>query len=136
MSIKETASKFVIACDAGKGWEVCKEWCHEGATFAVQADALADVKSLEAYVTWAAGLLGPIPDAKCELKSLAVDEERGNVVAYAVFSGTNTEKGPVPPTGKSISSDYVYVVHFDGDKIKGLTKIWNDVYGLKQLGWA
>ena len=136
MSIKETASKFVEACDTGKGWDVCKQWCHDGATFSVQADALAEVKTLEEYVNWAAGLLGPIPDAKCELKSIAVDEERGNVTAYAIFSGTNTVQGPVPPTGKSVSSDYVYVLQFEGEKIRGMTKIWNDVHALKQLGWA
>lgn len=136
MSIKETGRKFAEACDAGKGWDVCRQWCHDGATFSVQADALAEVKSLEAYVTWAAGLLGPIPDARCEIKSLAADEERGNVVVSAVFSGKNTGQGPVPPTGKSVASDYVYVLHFDGDKIRGMTKIWNDVHALKQLGWA
>ena len=136
MSIKDTASKFVEACDTGKGWDVCKEWCHEEATFSCQADALAELKTLEAYVGWAASLLGPIPDARCELKALAVDEDRGNVSAYAVFSGTNSGKGTVPPTGKSISSDYVYVLHFDGAKIRSMTKIWNDVHGLKQLGWA
>ena len=105
-------------------------------TRAIFPDLLAELKTLEAYVGWAAGLLGPIPDARCELKSLAVDEERGNVTAYAVFGGTNSGEGPVPPTGKSISSDYVYVLHFDGDKIRSMTKIWNDVHGLKQLGWA
>lgn len=136
MSIKETAVKFIEACDAGKGWDACKEWCHDGASFSVQADALADVKTLEAYVGWAAGLLGPIPDAACKIRSLGVDESKGSVSAYAVFSGTNSGQGPVPPTGKTVSSDYVYVLHFDGDKIRSMTKIWNDGHALKQLGWA
>jgi len=136
VSIKETASKFVEACDAGKGWDVCKQWCHDGATFSVQADALAEVKTLQEYVDWAAGLLGPIPDAQCEPKSIAVDEERAMVTAYAIFRGTNTVQGPVPPTGKSVASDYVYVLQFEGEKIRGMTKIWNDVHALKQLGWA
>ncbi len=65
-----------------------------------------------------------------------MDEERGIVTAYAVFRGTNTVQGPVPPTGKSVSSDYVYVLQFEGEKIRGMTKIWNDVHALKQLGWA
>lgn len=65
-----------------------------------------------------------------------MDEDQQNVSAAAVFRGTNTGQGPVPPTGKAITSDYVYVLHFDGDKIKAISKIWNDVYALKQLGWA
>jgi len=30
----------------------------------------------------------------------------------------------------------VYVMQFDGDKIHHMTKIWNDGYSLKQLGWV
>jgi predicted ester cyclase len=136
VSIKETAAEFIEACDTGKGWDVCKQWCHDGATFSVQADALANVKTLAEYVSWAAELLGPIPDARCELKSIAVDQDRDSVTAYAIFRGTNTVQGPVPPTGKAVSSDYVYVLQFEGEKIRGMTKIWNDVHALKQLGWA
>jgi predicted ester cyclase len=47
------------------------------------------------------GLLAILPDGRYELKSFAADEERYNVIAYAVFAGTHTgEGGPVPPTGK------------------------------------
>jgi hypothetical protein len=28
------------------------------------------------------------------------------------------------------------VMQFDGDKIRHMTKIWNDSISLKQLGWA
>jgi hypothetical protein len=30
------------ACEAGKGWEACKACCTPGATFAAQAEPLAD----------------------------------------------------------------------------------------------
>jgi hypothetical protein len=30
----------------------------------------------------------------------------------------------------------VYVMQFDGDKIRHMTKSWNDSISLKQLGWA
>ena len=42
----------------------------------------------------------------------------------------------MPPTGKSVEGDYVYVMQFDGDKIRHLTKIWNDGISLQQLGWT
>ncbi len=136
MSMKDTAQKFADACDCGKGWEVCKEWCHEGATFSVQAEALADISTLEGYVEWAKSLLTPMPDARYEPISLAVDEERGRATVVSVFLGTHTVDAGSPPTGKAVATDYVYVLDFDGDKIRHMTKIWNDGHALKQLGWA
>ncbi len=137
MSMSETAMAFFDACETGKGWEVCKEWCTDGATFSCQADALAETTTLEGYVEWAKGLLTPIPDGHYELKGFAVDEERGSVLAFSVFHGTQTgEGGPVPPTGKTVATDYVYAMEFDGGKLRHMTKIWNDGHSLKQLGWA
>ena len=135
-AIGEHAHKFFDACETGKGWDTCKEYCHPDATFSAQAGALADVATLEGYTEWMKGLLGPVPDGDYELRSFAVDEARGNVSAYAVFRGTHTgEGGPVPPTGKTVAADYVYVMDFEGDRIKHMTKIWNDTISLQQLGW-
>lgn len=135
-SIKETAEKFFDACETGKGWKGCKSYCHPDATFSCQADALAEVKSLEGYTEWMKGLLTPIPDGCYELRSFSVDESRKNVSAYAIFRGTHTgEGGPIPATGKRVEADYVYVMGFEGDYIKHMTKIWNDGISLKQLGW-
>jgi len=134
--IKEKAEQFVDACDTGKGWETCRQYCHPQATFSAQADALAGVDTLEAYTEWAKGLLTPMPDGRYEVRSFAVDEDRNNVAAYAVFRGTHTgEGGPVPPTGKRVETEYVYIMEFEGDQIRHMTKVWNDGVGLKQLGW-
>jgi len=136
-SIKESAEQFFDACETGKGWDGCKEFCHPDASFSAQAGALADVETVEAYAEWMKGLLTPVPDGRYELRSFAVDEERNNVSAFAVFSGTHTgEGGPVPPTGNSVAADYVYVMDFDGDRIRHMTKIWNDTITLQQLGWT
>ena len=135
--LRETARKFAEDCDGGEGWEVCKAYCHEGATFAVQAPALAEIDSVEGYVEWAKWLFTPVPDANCEWRSLAVDEERGNAMAFRVFHGTQTgEGGPVPPTGNSVASDFVYCMEFEDGKIRHITKIWNDGTALAELGWA
>ena len=124
------------ACETGKGWEVCQAFCHPDATFSAQAAALSKIPSLEGYVEWMKGLLTPVPDGSYELRSFAVDEDRNNVSAFAVFSGTHTgEGGPVPPTGNRVEADYVYVMDFDGDRIRHMTKIWNDGITLAQLGW-
>jgi predicted ester cyclase len=136
-SIKETAQQFFDACETGKGWEGTQQYCHADATFSAQTGALAGIDTLQAYTDWMQGLLVPIPDGQYELKSLAIDEERQNVATFAVFRGTHTaEGGPIPPTGNRVEADYVYVMQFDGDKIKHMTKIWNDGISLNQLGWA
>lgn len=137
MSQYETAQAFFDACETGKGWDACQQWCQTGATFSCQADALADTTTLAEYADWMKGLLTPIPDGHYKLIAFAADEARGTVVAVAEFHGTQTgEGGPVLPTGKLVVSDYAYVMQFDGDKICHMTKIWNDVQALRGLGWA
>jgi predicted ester cyclase len=136
-SIARAAREFFEACEAGKGWEVCKDYCHPHATFAAQAEPLTDVRSLEQYTEWMKGLMTFMPDGRYEIKSFATDDERKNVCAYAVFSGTHTgQGGPCPPTGRSVTSDYVYVMQFEGERIRHMTKIWNAGYAMKELGWV
>ncbi len=136
-SMSETAEKFFAACELGKGWEACKEYCAPDATFSAQADALADIKTLEQYSEWMKGMFVPLPDAAYEVRAFSTDEDRKVVTAFAVFMGTNTAAaGSISPTGKSVQTDYVYAMEFDGDKIRHLTKVWNDGYALRQLGWA
>jgi len=136
-SITRVAEAFFEACETGKGWAGCKAYCTPDATFTAQAEPLLDVKTLEGYTNWMQAVTGMLPDARYEIKSFATDEERNNVAAYAVFHGTHTgHGGPVPPTGKSTSTDYVYVMQFEGDKIVQMTKIWHSWLAMKELGWA
>ena len=136
-SIMSVAEAFFDACETGKGWEVCRAYCMPDATFAAQAEPLLDVKTLAHYTEWMKGILTMLPDAHYEVKSFAVDAKRNNAAAYGVFAGTHTgEGGPVSPTRKRVSTDYVYVMQFEGDKISHMTKIWNAGLALKELGWA
>jgi predicted ester cyclase len=131
------AQRFFEACETGKGWDTCKAWCHETASFSCQADALAEVQTVEGYTEWMKGLLSFIPDGRYELKAFASDPQHNSVTAFAVFHGTHSgEGGPVPPTGKSVTSEYAYVMDFDGDKIRHMTKIWNDTWAIRELGWV
>ena len=135
--MRETAMAFFDACETGKGWAECSQHCHDDATFSAQAGALADVHTLQDYTDWMQVMAQAMPDGSYEIRSFAVDEERGNVAAYGIFRGTHTaDGGPVPPTGKQVEADYVYVMQFDGDRIRHLTKVWNDHLSLIQLGWA
>jgi steroid delta-isomerase-like uncharacterized protein len=136
-TITETAKAFFDACETGEGWEGCSAYCHPDAGFSAQAEPLADITTLQDYADWMKGMFVALPDAHYEVKSFAADPERNNVSAYGVFFGTHTgEGGPVPPTGKSTSTDYVYVMDFEDGKIRHLTKIWNASFALRELGWA
>ena len=129
------AKLFFEACESGKGWEKCSEFCHSNATFSSQTTALAEITNLERYCNWMKDLFTPIPDGHYELKFFAADDARNSVAAFAVFHGTQTGPGgPVPPTGKKVEADYVYHMQFEGNKIKHMTKIWNDTISLQQLG--
>jgi predicted ester cyclase len=137
ISITAVAEEFFNACETGRGWDVCSRYCTPGATFTAQAEPLLNVKTLADYTNWMKGIMTVLPDAHYEVKSFATDTIRNNVVAYGVFHGTHTgEGGPVPPTGRRVSTDYVYVMQFEGDKITHMTKIWNAGLALKDLGWA
>lgn len=136
-SITTVAEEFFAACETGKGWDVCNKYCTLNATSTAQAEPLLEVKTLADYTNWMKGIMTVLPDAHYEVKSFATDTMRNNVAAYGVFHGTHTgEGGPVPPTGRQVSTDYVYVMQFEDDKIVHLTKIWNAGLALKDLGWA
>lgn len=136
-AIRETAQRFFDACESGTGWEGCREFCTPDATFSCQADALAEIQTLEDYTNWMAGLYQLLPNGGYEVRSVAVDDERGNACAFGVFRGTHTgEGGPVPPTGRSTETHYVYLMEFQGGRIRHLTKVWNELYTSKELGWV
>jgi len=88
-SIAKVAEEFFAACETGKGWEACRGYCVPEATFSAQASPLNDVKTLAQYTDWMKGILTLFPDARYDLKSFAVDSERNNVSAYAVFHATH-----------------------------------------------
>jgi predicted ester cyclase len=137
ITIKERAEKFFEACETGQGWNECRMYCSPDATFTCQADALSQINTLQNYTEWMKGFFTPVPDGRYELKAFAVDEEHYKVIAFGIFRGIHSgEGGPLPPTGRQVESEYVYVMDFNGDCIQHMTKIWNDGFALKQLGWG
>ena len=136
-TITETARSFFDACETGQGWDGCRAFCAADAGFAAQSEPLVGVTTLEGYAEWMKGLLGFMPDGRYEIVSFATDVERDNVSVYGVFSGTHSGPGgPMPATGKSTRTDYVYVMQFADGKISHMTKIWNAPWAMKELGWA
>ena len=78
-TITSVARQFFEACEAGRGWEVCRTYCTQDASFAAQSEPLADVKTLRDYCDWMKGLLTFMPDGRYAVKSFATDDERNSV---------------------------------------------------------
>ena len=60
-NITAVAKRFFEACETGKGWEGCRAYCTPNASFAAQAELLAEVRTLQGYADWMKGLLTFIP---------------------------------------------------------------------------
>lgn len=125
--LSDTAQALFDACEKGRGWEACKQYCTPDAEFKIQAvDALpgphvTDCKTVEDYTNWMAGVVKNFGDkATYKVLSKAVDKDNCAVTFYAVFMGY---------------SDYVYVFNFDKktEKVYSFTKIWNDQYAFNNI---
>ena len=138
MTAFENATKFFIACEAAEGWEGCKPYVAEGASFTAQSEPLTEINTIEAYCDWMAGI-GTVtaPGATYDLHTSSYDEATKTAVFFATYHARHTgEGGPVPPTNKETHTDYVYVLTMNDDnKVARMTKVWNASWAMKELGW-
>ncbi len=138
MNSFEVASKFFEACETPLGWEGCKEYVAEGATFSAQSEPLVDIDTVQGYCDWMHGFGTVIsPEGSYELHASSYDETTRTALFYATYHGKHTgDGGPVPPTGKSTASHYVYAVQMNEQgKVEHMVKIWNAPWAMKELGW-
>lgn len=131
----ENIDAFFKACEEGKGWPECKQYCAEDATF--HCDVLP-MKTLSEYTDWMKGLVdGIMPNAKYHLYSVTHGPDHS--IYCAQFEGTHSlPGGPIAPSDppKSTKSDYVYMIWFNGEhKVVKMHKIWDQLTAFKQLGW-
>lgn len=138
MTAFETATKFFTACEAPEGWEGCKQYVADGASFTAQSEPLAEINTIEAYCEWMAGF-GKItaPGASYDLHTASYEEATRTAVFVATYHARHTgEGGPVPPTNKETHSHYVYVLTMNDDnKVARMIKVWNAPWAMKELGW-
>lgn len=138
MTAFENAKRFFDACEAPTGWEGCKEYVADGASFVAQSEPLADVDTVAAYCDWMAGF-GTVtaPGATYELHTCSFDEGNRTATFFATYHAKHTgDGGPVPPTNKETHSHYVYVLEMnDDDKVEKMVKIWNAPWAMRELGW-
>lgn len=136
-TLVNTAMAFFETCESGKGWEQCQQYCHDDAIFNVHATSLEHYKTVAEYSESLPHLMKILPDAHYKLINVAVDEERETVIVFARFYGTHTGiDEPVPATGKSLATNYGFVMRLQDGKVAEVTKVWNDGHAHVQLGWA
>ncbi len=138
MTAFQNATDFFHACESLRGWAGCEPYVAPGASFSAQSEPLADIDTVQGYTEWMATVgSGPLPGCSYDLHASAWDEATRTALFFATFNGTHTgEGGPVPPTNRSISTEYVYVLTMnDDDKVGRMVKVWNAAWALTELGW-
>lgn len=139
MSAFETATNFFHACESLNGWNGCKEFVADDASFTAQCEPLIELNTVQEYCDWMAGVgNGPLAGCNYELHSASYDEANRIALFFGTFTATHVgEGGPVEPTQKQTNTDYVYALTMnDAGKVEKMCKIWNAPWALKELGWA
>lgn len=138
MSAFETARRFFAACEGATGWEGCKPYVANGATFRAQCEPLVEIDTVQGYCDWMAAV-GTItaPGATYDLHAACFDESTRTAMFFATYHARHTgEGGPVPPTNKETHSEYVYVLTMDGEnRVAHMVKVWNAPWAMRELGW-
>ena len=80
---------------------------------------------------------GPLKGCVYEIHGSAYDESNKTAVFVATLTATHVgDGGPIPPTNKQTSADYVYALTMnDEGKVAKMRKVWNASWTLKELGW-
>lgn len=134
----EVAKKFFEACEAPLGWERCKEYVQDGASFSSQSEPLKEINTVQGYCDWMHGF-GTVtsPEGSYELHSSSYDENSNTALFFATYHGKHTgEGGPVPPTNMETASHYVYALQMNDDsKVSHMVKVWNATWAMRELGW-
>lgn len=138
MSKMDIATQFFHACEGLEGAAGCKALVADGARFEAQSEPIADVTTVLDYCDWMQGIgQGPLKGCGYKVLNASFDEATSTALFFGVFSAThNSEGGPIPPTGKSTSTHYVYVITVNDDnKVSHMVKVWNAPWALAELGW-
>ena len=75
MTAFENAKRFFTACEASEGWEGCRSYVAEGATFRAQCEPLTEITTVQAYCDWMAAI-GKVtaPGATYDLHSVCCSD--------------------------------------------------------------
>merc|ERR550514_2383210 len=115
------ARAFFDACEVGKGWAGCAQYCTPDASFSAQAEPLKDVKTLEGYTNWMKMIATEgMPGCTYEVHTQTYDELNAKAIFFATIYGK--PKG----TETMMKAEYVYICHMNAaGKVDNMVKVWN-----------
>lgn len=135
----ETAKQFFDACELQVlGWEGCRRYVADGATFHSAAASYASIHTIEAYCEQiAAAFRTTFAGSTGHVHAAAYDAEHRTVLLYGDSCAQHTGAGgPVPPTHRQAVIPFVFALRMDAaGKIEHLEKIYDEASGRRQLGW-
>jgi len=140
----ENAIAFVKALDGYQGWDGCKQYVADGATFFAKVRILREegIDSIEKYCNWLALIGKTYFDSSYEIKGMSF--ANNTAIIYAAFTGKQIEvyNKNSPSSNQYISTDYVYIITMEekqdenhDPKIIIFRKLWNDCEWQYDLGW-
>ncbi|WP_206667124.1 nuclear transport factor 2 family protein [Seonamhaeicola maritimus] len=127
-----------IIVNLEKGWDSCKDYMIEDASFEAQGEAFTGVDKVKVYVDAMAGLANAtMSGSSYKIHSSAFDEVNNTALFFATFTGTHSgDGGPIPPTNKTTNTHYVYSIKMNEEgMVENMTKIWNSSWAFRELGW-
>ena len=132
----------MVACDSGGGWAACKDMCVPDATFSCQSDTMGKFKTIQEYTDFMAAFGQACPNPTWTTDASSWDGVTHTATFFCTYYCTHTVSvngvGPSTPTQRSAVSNYCCMVKTDpdrGNRIVHITKVWNDIWMLKELGW-
>ncbi|MBW2715584.1 MAG: hypothetical protein JRD03_05890, partial [Deltaproteobacteria bacterium] len=94
MSAFENAKKFFHACEAPLGWDACKPYVAEGASFSSQCEPLTEIDTVKAYSEWVAGFVADVTQGVTyDLHASSYDEETKTAMFFGTYNIKHTKDG-------------------------------------------
>jgi steroid delta-isomerase-like uncharacterized protein len=91
------------------------------------------VESLDDFKAFLQQDFATVPDSVIEVRQILAEDDLVSV--WMTYSGTQEgPMGPFPPTGKRFSVDFASHLRIADGKIAEMWVIWDNLYGLVQLG--
>lgn len=101
--------------------------------FVRHSDAAPGVRSREELIRYLRGEYETFPDARETIEDMV--SEGSKIAVRHRFTGTQTgPMGPYPPSGRSMTAEYMAVYRIEGETIVESWAEWDNLNGLVQLG--
>lgn len=132
------AKKIMEALEYIKPWEDIADLLVEDCPHICQADMMKDITTVKQLHDWKVNFNENVaPGCKPIVHNLVWDAPKKTALKFSTYVATHTgDGGPVPATNKTTNTHYVFICEMnDENKCICLTKVWNDDYCKKEIGW-